>query len=261
MSRLIICIRPWRARYEAELPSVARGRRAWPAASTCRGALDAWLHPELIVPAAADRRPSAGSGWRVRCGRGRWPWPPGDFLVAVASTGRDADLTVMGWIMLPLMTVAGIGATPAGLGRGLAADPAAALFGLASSCPDPSHFPSPLLLVVFGAAHDHDTADRAVARRAGDRGRLGLPFPVVIAGLAAAPGPPVHAGSAAPALGVYGLAWLIVALLRRRPVAGRHPQANRFRRLPRSGWPAADSLVSLCVLARWPTGPSTATRS
>ena len=223
MSRLIgLYPGPWRARYEAELRDLLAARPPSLAGrlDLVGGALDAWLHPELVVPGAADRRPSARlrlAGLAAVAGGALW-LAMSMALVALASTGRDTDLTVVGWTVVLLMTVAALGATPAGRARGVGGGIllAALLFGLGVVLPwELKPLPVvPLLLVVFGGLLTITTLRTGLSRGA----QLaivgvgfGLPFPVVIAGLAgllpALSSTPVVQ---LPLLAVYGVAWLVV---------------------------------------------------
>jgi hypothetical protein len=223
MSRLIgLYPGPWRARYEAELRDLLAAR---PPSLTGRldlvgGALDAWLHPELVVPGAADRRPSARvrlAGLAGVAGGALW-LAMAVTLVAVASTGRDPDLTVAGWSVLLLMTVATLGATPAGQSRGVGRGIllAGLLFGLGVVLPwDLKPLPVvPLLLVAFGGPLAMTTLRTGLSRGA-KRAIVGigfcLPFPVVIAALAGLPPAlPSTPLVLLPLLAAYGLAWLVV---------------------------------------------------
>ncbi|MCI0581708.1 MAG: hypothetical protein L0227_02245 [Chloroflexi bacterium] len=236
MSRLIgLYPRPWRARYEAELRDLLAARPVGVAGhlDLIAGAIDAWLHPELVAPGAADPRPSARvqlAGLAAVAGGALW-LALSMTLVVLASSGRDADLTVAGWVMVLLMAVAALGATPPGWARGAGAGIlfAALLFGVGVVLPwDLKPLPAvALLLVVFGGLLTITTSRTGLSR--GVQGAIvavgfGLPFPVVIAGLA---GLLPALGSTPivllPLLAVYGGAWLVVGGLllldggRRRP--------------------------------------------
>jgi len=236
MSRLIgLYPGPWRARYEAELRDLLAAR---PLGLTGRldlvaGAIDAWLHPELVAPGTADRRPSARvrlAGLAAVAGGALW-LAMSMAQVVLASSGRDADLTVAGWVMMLLMAVAALGATPPGWTRAVGAGIllAALLFGVGVVLPWELK-PLPvvaLLLVVFGGLLSITTLRTGLSR--GVQGAIvavgfGLPFPVVIAGLAGLL--PVLGWAPIvllPLLAVYGGAWLVVGGLllldggRRRP--------------------------------------------
>ena len=139
-------------------------------------------------------------------------------LVALASTGRDADLTVVGGATVLLMTVAALGATPAGRARGVGGGIllAALLFGLGVVLPwELKPLPVvPLLLVVFGGLLTVATLRTRLslgAQWAIVGVGFGLPFPVVIAALAGLlPALPYTPIVLLPLLAVYGMAWLIV---------------------------------------------------
>jgi hypothetical protein len=223
MSRLIgLYPGPWRARYEAELRDLLAARPPSLAGrlDLVGGALDAWLHPELIVPGAADRRPSTRvrlAGLAAVAGGVLW-LAMTTTLVVVASTGRDADFTVAGWVVVLLMTVAALGATPAGRARGVGLGIllAGLLFGLGVVLPwGLKPLPVvPLLLIVFGGLLTITTLRTGLshgAQRAVVGVGFGLPFPVVIAALAGLlPYLPSTPGVLLSLLWVYGVAWLIV---------------------------------------------------
>jgi len=236
MSRLIgLYPGPWRARYEAELRDLLAARPPGLAErlDLVAGALDAWLHPELVAPVVADRRPSPRvrlAGLAAIAGGALW-LAMSMILVVLASSGRDADLTIAGWVVLLLLTVAALGATPPGRARGVGAGilVAALLFGVGIVLPwELKPLPVvPLLLVVFGGLLTITTLRTGLSRpvqRAIVGVGFGLPFPVVIAGLA---GLLPALGSMPivmlPLLSVYGGAWLVVGGLllldggRRRP--------------------------------------------
>jgi hypothetical protein len=222
MSRLIgLYPGPWRARYEAELRDLLAARPPGLAGrlDLVAGALDAWLHPELIVPGAADRRPST----RVRLAglaavAGGVLWLAMMTTLVVASTGRDADFTVAGWVVVLLMTVAALAAAPAGRTRDVGGVIllAGLLFGLGVVLPwDLKPLPVvPLLLVVFGGLLTITTLRTGLSRgaqRAVVGVGFGLPFPVAIAGHAGLlPYLPSTPGVLLSLLWVYGVAWLIV---------------------------------------------------
>ncbi|HEX4898047.1 MAG TPA: hypothetical protein VFV53_06760 [Candidatus Limnocylindrales bacterium] len=223
MSRLIsLYPGPWRERYESELRDLLAARPPNLAGrlDLVAGALDAWLHPELIVPGAADRRPSTRvrlAGLAAVAGGALW-LAMTTTLVVVASTGRDADFTVAGWVVVLLMTVAALGATPAGRARGVGALIllAGLLFGLGVVLPwELKPLPVvPLLLVVFGGLLTIATVRTGLSRSA-QRTIVGigfgLPFPVVIAGLAGLlPYLPSTPAVLLSLVWVYGVAWLIV---------------------------------------------------
>ncbi|TAK02350.1 MAG: hypothetical protein EPO36_02430 [Chloroflexota bacterium] len=236
MSRLIgLYPGPWRARYAAELRDLLAARPPGLAGrlDLVAGALDAWLHPELVAPGAAEPRPSPRvrlAGLAAIAGGALW-LAMAVTLVVVASTGRDADFTVAGWVVLLLLTVAALGATPPGRARVVGAGilVAALLFGVGVVLPW-EHKPLlvvPLLLVVFGGLLTITTLRTGLSRpvQVAIVGvGFGLPFPAVIAALAGllpalASAPIVLL----PLLAVYGAAWLFVGGLllldggRRRP--------------------------------------------
>lgn len=223
MSRLIgLYPGPWRARYEAELRDLLAARPPGLAGrlDLVAGALDAWLHPELVIPGAADRRPDT----RVRLAglvavAAGALWLGIAFTqVALASTGRDADFSVGFWIVVLLMTVAGLGATPSGratvVGGGILL--AGLLFGIGVVLPwNLKPLPVvPLLLVVFGGLLTSTTVRTGLSRSAQRTivgVGFGLPFPVVIAALAGLlPYLPSTPGVLLSLVWVYGVAWLIV---------------------------------------------------
>jgi hypothetical protein len=223
MSRLIgLYPGPWRARYEAELRDLLAARPPGLAGrlDLVAGALDAWLHPELIVPGAADRRPSTRvrlAGLAAVAGGVLW-LAMMTTLVVVASTGRDADFTMAGWVVVLLMTVAALAAAPAGRTRDVGGVIllAGLLFGLGVVLPwDLKPLPVvPLLLVVFGGLLTITTLRTGLSRGAQRTivgVGFGLPFPVAIAGLAGLlPDLPSAPAVLLPLLAVYGVAWLIV---------------------------------------------------
>jgi hypothetical protein len=235
MSRLIgLYPGPWRARYEAELRDLLAARPPTLAGrlDLVVGALDAWLHPELIDPGAADRRPSP----RVRLAglaavAGGALWLAMTTTLVLASTGQDPDLTVAGWIIVLLMTVAALAATPAGRARGVGGGIllAGLLFGLGVILPwELKPLPVvPLLLVVFGGALTITTLRTGLSRAA--KGAIvgvgfALPFPVVIAALAGLlPYLPSAPGVLLSLLWVYGVAWLIAGGLLLRGGGRRWP--------------------------------------
>jgi hypothetical protein len=223
MSRLIgLYPGPWRARYEAELRDLLAARPPSLAGriDLVAGALDAWLHPELIVPGAADRRLSTRlrlAGLAAVAGGVLW-LAMTTTLIVITSTGRDADFTVAGWVVVLLMTVAALGATPPGRARGAGVGVllAGLLFGVGVVLPwELKPLPVvPLLLVVFGGLLTITTLRTGLSRgaqRAIVGVGFGLPFPVVIAALMGLlPALPATPIVLLPLLAVYGVAWLIV---------------------------------------------------